>query len=118
MRLAALTATALAAVALAACGSDDKKEEKASGAEVNLKTFIFEPDPITVEAGTAVTWTNADGTDHDVTAGTRAEPTKAFGGKLGPSGGTYSTTFDKPGTYKYFCSLHSGEGMEGEVVVE
>jgi plastocyanin len=123
MRLLPITAAIAASLVLASCGGDDGESQsdpdsgKSSAAEVEVKTFIFNPDPITVDTGTQVTWTNADQADHDVTSGTRAERDKRFGGKLAESGGTYSTTFDKPGTYKYFCSLHSGAGMTGEVVV-
>jgi plastocyanin len=117
MRLLSITAVLAVSAALAACGSDDDKAGS-STAEVDVKTFIFNPDPITVKAGTEVTWTNADAANHDVTSGTRAKPTKQFGGKLDKSGGSYSTTFDEPGTYDYFCSLHSGNGMTAKVIVE
>jgi plastocyanin len=124
MRLLPITAVLAASAALASCGGDDDKAKagsdsaKSGGAEVNVKTFMFDPDPVTVKTGSEITWTNADAANHDVTAGTRSKPGKGFGGKLAKSGGTYSAAFDKPGTYDYFCSLHSGPGMTAKVIVE
>ncbi len=33
-------------------------------------------------------------------------------------GQSYSTTFDTPGKYKYFCQPHRGAGMVGKIIVE
>ena len=30
---------------------------------------------------------------------------------------TFSHTFKVPGTYRYYCTLHEGNGMVGEVIV-
>jgi len=35
-----------------------------------------------------------------------------------PGGDTWSLTFEKPGTYKYFCAVHRYLGMEGTIVVK
>lgn len=77
-------------------------------------TNKFEPASLTVKAGTTVTWT-AEGF-HTVDSG---EPPTPSGGPLKAPGGftTYEFTFDKPGTYKYFCAPHASLGMTGEVVV-
>jgi plastocyanin len=125
---------ALSSLVLAACGGDEAsvspgadkgaaaKPAAAAPAEgesaVTVKVFQFEPSPVTVKAGTTVRWTNEDVTLHDVTAGTRDKPGKAFGGDLDKSGGTYEFTFAEPGTYDYFCSLHSGPGMTSKVIVD
>lgn len=111
---------ALAAAALVAgCGTDDGDDRmaQAKSPAVEVKTFIFQPDPIEIEAGQAITWTNRDSAVHTVTSGTRDAPDERFDEQLAESGGTAKQTFDRPGTYKYFCSIHSGPGMEGEVTV-
>lgn len=123
MRLLRTTSTAaavcVAALAVAACGGDSSGNSDAqSGAQVKVKTFMFEPDPVRVEPGRRVTWTNEDSTVHTVTTGTRERPDGRVDASLDPSGGKFTTTFDEPGTYRYVCTRHSGPGMEAEVVVE
>jgi plastocyanin len=76
-----------------------------------MKNFDFTPMTLTVKAGTTVTWKNADGEPHTVTSDTG----------LFRSGGldqddTFSFKFDKPGTYKYVCSIHPK--MVGTVIVQ
>ena len=55
---------------------------------------------------------------HTVTAGTREdlEPDR-FDEPLAEDG-TTEITFDEPGRSPYFCKIHNGPGMTGEVVVE
>lgn len=97
---------------LAGCGGDE-----GGGAAVEIRTFQFQPDPIEVEAGENVGFVNFDGTTHTVTAGTRSKPDpRTFDAKLAQNG-RFEFTFDRPGEYEYFCSLHSGDGMVGKVVV-
>lgn len=49
------------------------------------------------------------------------DPTKFYNsGTLtpgGPFGTTFSLTFDKPGTYDYFCAVHYLQGMKGTITV-
>ena len=76
----------------------------------------FDPATLTVKKGTKVTWT-ATGY-HTVTSGDPATGADASGPMKSAAGfTTYSVTFDKPGTYKYFCQPHAGLGMAGEIVV-
>ena len=90
----------------------------ADEAVVTIDTFDFQPDPVTVPAGTTLTFRNEDAIDHTVTAGTRARPTPdVFDGELPDQGATFDLTLDEPGTYRYFCRIHPGPGMTGEVRV-
>ena len=79
--------------------------------QVSISDFAFAPGTLEVSAGTEVTWTNADPTDHTVTA---------FDGGFGSDslgdGATFSHTFSEPGTYPYRCAIHPD--MEGKVKVE
>ena len=77
--------------------------------------FAFDPDPVTVKVGQTLTWKNDSGSSHTVTA----DPGQAvsFKSQTVRSGETYVNTFDKPGTYTYFCSIHTKESMSGSVVV-
>jgi plastocyanin len=76
----------------------------------------FSPATLTVKKGTKVTW-KSDQPIHSANSGT--PPTvDAAGPVQAPIGfATYSVTFDKPGTYKYFCQPHASLGMTGEIVV-
>jgi plastocyanin len=108
------------ALVLAACGGDEGPEPAgASPATVTIETFTFAPDPITVPAGTTVTFVNRDGIDHTVTAGTREAPDPdTFDEVLPGRDASAEVTLDEPGTYDYFCRIHDGPGMTATIVVE
>jgi plastocyanin len=63
-----------------------------------------------------VTFRNHDGTTHTITSGTRTSPTGAFDADLGPDE-ELVLTFAEAGTHDYFCRIHDGGGMTGQVVV-
>jgi plastocyanin len=101
----------LASVLLAACGDTEPDEASASPGRVSIEEFAFDPDGLTVAAGSSVTWTNLDDVTHSVTqnAGTLDSPDLA-------DGDTYEVTFDEAGTYEYFCKFHPA--MQATVTVE
>lgn len=115
-----LVATAAVSLLGAACGddSDDTAEDPAerAGTEVGIDDFTFAPDPFEVPAGTSVAFVNNDDVTHTVTEGTRDAPGDEFDETL-DGGASTEITFDEPGTYEYFCALHGGEGMSGQIVV-
>ena len=84
---------------------------KLPSAEVKIDNFSFGPVLLTVALGTKVTWTNRDDIPHTVVA-----DDKTFKSKALDTDETFSYTFDKPGTYPYFCSIHPH--MTGKVVVK
>jgi nitrite reductase (NO-forming) len=71
----------------------------------------YSPNPITIEAGSTVTWTNVDKIIHTVTSG---EANSAKAGELFDSGLTafimpsksFSHKFNHPGEFSYFCRVH------------
>jgi amicyanin len=83
--------------------------------DAKIKLFQFQPNPIEVKAGTQVTWTNGDDIEHSVTAGAPGKESGAFDSGFFKKDGTFTQTFDKPGTYDYFCKRHNS--MKGKVVV-
>jgi plastocyanin len=108
------------------------------GAQVFVARFI--PERKRINVGDTVVWTNPDSiTPHTVTFGPApsvppagldraghatisANPvtTTISSGLIGvrrPLGTDFSVTFNAPGTYQYFCSLHADLGMVGTVVV-
>ena len=84
----------------------------AADAQVTIDNFTFSPAEIDVAVGSRVVWTNRDDIPHTVTDADNPRTIKS-----GPldTGDSYTRTFDKPGTYHYFCSLHPH--MQGTVVV-
>lgn len=95
---------------------------------VSIDGKAFAPAKIVVAQGDTVTWTvgTSIGEPHTVTSGKPADADKGSVfdsqkddpglAKLKDKGGTYSFTFDKAGTYTYFCLVHPVE-MTGEVDV-
>lgn len=78
--------------------------------QVTIKSFAFGPDSIEVPAGTTVVWVNKDNEPHTVVS-----DGKLFHSEALDTDERFSVTFDKPGTYGYFCTLHPH--MTGKVVV-
>ena len=69
--------------------------------EVLIEGFSFAPGDIEVAAGSTVTWTNQDPTEHTVTA-----HDGSFTSEPLPSGKGYRFTFDQAGTFEYYCAIH------------
>jgi len=78
---------------------------------VHLHNDAFAPPTITIHAGDTVRWINDDDDAHTVTA-----TDGSFDSKGIDTNGSWSHTFVKPGTYKYFCELHPF--MKGTIVVK
>ena len=76
---------------------------------------MFDPDPVNAKVGTQITWTNQDNINHTVTSGTRDNSDETFDGFIKEKGKTFSFTFEKAGTYEYFCEIHPG--MDAKVIV-
>ena len=79
--------------------------------QIVAKDFMFSPTPLTVKAGSTVTWTNKDDEPHTVVSDTGVF--KSGGMDTNES---FSYKFDKPGTYHFTCSIHPR--MVGTVVVQ
>ena len=104
-----------AALVLAGCGGDGGGNGGADAApvtgvtQVTAKNTRFTPAAIQVPAGTEVTWTFKDGfVPHDVAG-------DGFGSGDPRRKGSFTHTFDRPGTYPYRCTIHGN--MTGRVVV-
>jgi plastocyanin len=82
--------------------SDDTAEVR-----VRLDGFAFDPEELTIAAGTKVTFLNADSATHTVTEGTDgvAADGAFMNDELAANQAT-SQTFDEPGTYRITCLLH------------
>jgi plastocyanin len=103
-----IVAAAVFAVMKPAHAEDGQQK---SATEVKIDNFSFTPAQLTIAAGTTVTWTNQDDVPHTV-VGTGG----AFKSKALDTDDKFSFTFDKPGTYAYFCGVHPM--MTGKVIVQ
>jgi len=93
--------------------------ENAAGSATNQDCVpdCFIPNPVTVDLGTIVTWSNTDTAAHTATAGSAADgPTGVFDSSLVMAGGSFSYTTDTVGSFDYFCMVHPW--MEGTLIVE
>lgn len=132
MIIAALTA-ALAAGA-SGCGSSDSSETSsttaamgaatmrapaattttpaATAGAVTIRDFTFLPRRLTVRAGTKVTFTNDDSSNHTATS----DDDGVFdSGNLSAGGAHRTISFARAGTFAYHCDYHPS--MHGTVVV-
>lgn len=130
----ALALVTIAALAGACGGSSDPADDaggnsrEAATTQAEITAFRYQPNPLEIELGTTVTWTNNDDIDHTVTSGKQegdsvpgvsegspAEPDGAFRGVLSSKGTTFEFTFTEAGEFPYFCEIHAG--MTGIVIV-
>jgi plastocyanin len=85
------------------------------------------PRQVTVHTNDTITWTNNDTEAHTVTSGVSAGIESLMNNKRGTPNGIFDSgsfkpgkswthTFNNPGTYTYFCTIHPW--MEGRVTVQ
>jgi plastocyanin len=86
------------------CGGSAKRQDIAAA------DFRFDPGERHVSAGATVTWNNTGSTAHTVKG-------RDFFSKAIEPGESYEHRFDKPGTYRYVCTLHP-QSMRATVVVD
>ncbi len=93
----------------------DATEPAAAGPAVGV-TIVddrFEPNNITVPAGTTLRFVNRGANWHSVAA---------FDGSFESgrieAGASFAVRLDKPGTYQYLCQHHALRGMGGRITVQ
>jgi plastocyanin len=111
--LAAVLALALGAAAYAADPTAAPQVAATTPGTVTIDNFAFAPSTLTVAPGTKVTWDNKDEEPHTVVS---ADGGITFKSPALDTDDKFAFTFDKAGTYKYFCSVHPH--MVGTVVVK
>jgi len=93
----------------AVCGASTA--DPAGATKIVVKEFMFAPTPVTIKAGSTVTWTNMDDEPH-----TAVSDTGLFKSGGMDTNESFSFKFDKPGTYHYTCSIHPR--MVGTIIVQ
>jgi len=114
----------------AACGGSSSSGARSTSrstadASVNTALLAFDPKEVRIKAGQTVSWVGGDNITHVLVEGTydvgadglRTKETddKAFSLRLTKKGQQVTHTYDKAGTFTYFCTIH--KGMNGTVTV-
>ncbi len=81
--------------------------------DVTIADFSFDPDQVEVAVGDTVTFENTDDATHTATA-EDGDPDSFDTGELA-TGDSKEVTFDEPGDYEYYCSIH--DYMKGTIRV-
>jgi plastocyanin len=112
--------------ALAGCGGSDSSPTSPSSSTPSrnsgntifigvgssaTSTSAFGTNPLTISAGTTLTWTNEDSVAHTATANAN----QWSSGNIAP-GSSFSFTFTQPGNFPYHCTVHPN--MVGTVIVQ
>jgi plastocyanin len=127
-----MTAIAIGTVLLgSACGGSSKTDTSTSGAKkpgatVPMVFTEFKPTDFTIKTGQTLTFENENPITHIIVEGswkvagsdglrTSEMDDGTFKLTVNKKGDKVEHTFDKPGTYQFFCTIH--KGMNGTVVV-
>jgi 3',5'-cyclic-AMP phosphodiesterase len=89
---------------------EDMTTAGAGSNQIVVDNFSFAPATAVVVAGSTVTWTNRDDVPHNIVS-----TQQRFKSPVLDTDERFAHTFDAPGTYQYFCSIHPK--MTGQVVV-
>src|SRR5438132_3304398 len=88
-----------------------RSDEKTLPTEVRVNNFSFGPEALTVPANSTVAWVNKDDVPHVIASNDGLFKSKAL-----DTDDKFSFTFNKAGTYSYYCSIHPK--MVGKIVVQ
>lgn len=133
LRLSLLLAALALPGLLLACGDDDDDDDTGGDAatatsstgspspttgatepEVRVVDNAFQPATLNVDVGTEVTWTFAGSLPHSVVGEFAGEDVES---ETITGSGTFTFTFEEPGTFEYICAIHGAE-MAGTIEVE
>jgi plastocyanin len=78
---------------------------------VDIRNFLYQPNPVTVKVGTQINWHNLDNVDHTAT---RDGVFDNFVNAMSAHGAP--VTMSTAGTFEYHCRLHAN--MKGTIVVQ
>jgi plastocyanin len=83
---------------------------------ITIRNFAFDPQTLTVNAGSIVRWENRDNAPHRIVfIDSAGRDTDVDSGVLSPSQSWSSNQFKQPGTYSYYCKIHPD--MKGKIIV-
>lgn len=84
----------------------------------------FDPPELTINSGDSVKWVNNKLAPHNAVFDNSKVPGDVSATKISHKalvfspGESFTTTFDQPGSYTYYCEPHRGAGMVGTITVK
>jgi plastocyanin len=90
----------------------------AATVDVQMEGLNFVPNPVIVQEGDIVRWTNPAATTHTTTSGSNCIGDGLWNSGNMSNGAQFTVQFDNAGDFPYFCIPHCGLGMTGTVTVE
>lgn len=73
--------------------------------DIDILNFSFGLEPVTVDVGTTIRWTNQDGARH-TTTWTGGDTATTWDSGVLPQGQSHEVTFLNAGTFAYACTIH------------
>ena len=117
---ALVVATGVAFVAHETEGDDAAAQQSAgpakAGDKVQIKDFLYDPEPLSVAVGTKITFTNQDSAPHTATSGPSPTADGVFETGTLKKGQSKRITVIKAGTFAYYCAIHPF--MKGTVIAK
>ncbi len=80
---------------------------------VEIKAYSYQPEVLTIPAGTAVVWVHKDLSPHTITSNAIGD---SFDSGVIERGDTFTHNFFEEGAYEYYSTLHPS--MRGRIIVE
>jgi plastocyanin len=78
--------------------------------EIDIEDLAFNPNAVTIKAGTTVKWGNKDNVTHNVISDDGSWSSNSLA-----KGDTFSFTFTQAGTFAYHCGVHPS--MKATIIV-
>jgi predicted lipoprotein with Yx(FWY)xxD motif len=91
---------------------DGTSESKVKTYHIDIREFSFGTEPLTVEAGSKIVFTNYDDMKHNAVA-----VDETFSTPLLDKGESHTITLSETGTYDYYCEPHKSF-MTGQIIVK
>jgi plastocyanin len=92
-------------------GDNGAPPDAANAVNVSIDNFTFNPPRLEIRAGMRVVWVNSDDVPHTVRSSENLFRSEAL-----DTDDTFERVFPEPGTYEYYCGVHTH--MTGTVVVK
>ena len=100
----------LIVILISGCYSQQTSNIEVKPNEIIIDNFAFNPLELTISSGTTITWKNNHNVNHIIVS------QNLFESKTLKKGDEFAFTFNTPGEYNYYCSIHPS--MRGRIIVK